>query len=909
MKVSTVSILVVLMLMVSLVGGAKSVTAEASNVAGTVTMSKSYISATGTLTVTLVDADLNVGVAQTAEASDYAAVNYATPGTFANGTKFDVRVKKYPILDNNADGYVNFSDVTSSIAGAIPFSVAAESGVVTMIGTGSAATSTAFTLSYKAADIQTADVTVSSGQDATGFTLRLLESSATSGSFSKTFTVGAATVNTSAGNETSGGTGDMNGDGDALDTSVVRGLCVTTVSECNTRPVIAAVAGSVLTAKYTDASPAGTITGTSTVESTIPAFSLTEPATGTSTQNPQVRLIATVTDGDSLVDTTTIKMWIKRGTADATEHTPTITAITGGHKAEFILTSVSTGETDVQWWLKAADKAGNIGVTETNTTTACTVASFAADAIAGCDGYTVRVDTVAPAFDSSTAANNITGVFWDAAKTTTDKTNTTVTSAKKDQVRVMFGEAVDSATVAASDFSVTLGTVVTTPTAAAVYAGAPKSVFLTLGSALTAAQKPTIKVVGSVSDKAGNSTTSGSVATADGIAPTITVTADALSKTSVKILVTSDETLAATPTISVANQTNATTGALGTATNHTNASLVGTNSWSLTFTTTSAPTGNNVKNVQITGSDLAGNAGTAGKAATITAGAVTFQIDTTLPAPTILPTGNTEQTSPFVSMDFAGEGTEYIGDSSKTVTITAATLTPTGGTAVDILGSLSTNDSITYIYAATDLAKGAYTVTVSATDVATNVVTASTGTFTVVAPAAYSVALTPGWNLISLPREAAASAIDTVIGSTHPVDQVITYDPSDDALFLLSSRTGANAFSGSLTNIVSTKAYWVHTSSFQALKVTLSEVTPQNTVPAAISVVKGWNMLPVMSLLSTPPATIDADIYLSTIRWSKAYSWNATSRTFAGFTPGGADTVATGSGYWVYADLAGTLIP
>jgi len=908
MKVSTVSILVVLMLMVSLVG-ASSVTAEASNVAGTVTMSKSYISATGTLTVTLTDADLNVGVAQTNEASDYAAVNYATPGTFVEGTQFNKRVKKYPILDNNADGYVNFQDVTASIAGVTAYSVAAASGIVTWIGTANAVNSaTAFTVSYKAADIQTADVTVSSGQDATGFTLRLLETSATSGTFSKTFTVGPATVNTSAGNETSGGTGDMNGDGDALDTSVVRGLCVTTVSECNVRPVIAAVAGSVLSAKYTDASPAGTITGSSTVETTVPLFALVEPVTASSTQNPQVRLIATVTDADSLVDSTTIRMWIKRGSANATEHTPTITAITGGHKAEFILTSVSTGETDVQWWLKATDKAGNVGVTETNTTTACTVASFAADATGGCDGYTVRVDTVAPAFDSSTASNNITGVFWDSTKTTTDKTNTAVTAAKKDQVRVMFGENLNATTVAPSDFSVTLGTVVTTPTAAAIYAGAPKSVFLTLGTALTASQKPTIKVVGSVADTAGNSTTSGSVATADGIAPTITLTVDALSKTSVKILVSSDETLAATPTISVANQTN-TAGAIGSATAHTNAALVGTNSWSLTFSTTTAPTGNNVKNIQITGTDLAGNAGVAGKALTVTAGAVTFQIDTTLPAPTILPTGNTEQTAPFVSLDFSGEGTEYIGDSSKTVTITAATLKPTGGTAVDILSALSTNDSITYIYAATGLAKGVYTVTVSAKDVATNVVTASTGTFTVVAPAAYSIALTPGWNLISLPRDAASSAIDTVISSTHPIDQVITYDPSDAALFLLSSRTGAAAFAGSLTTIVSTKAYWVHTKAFQALKVTLAEVTPQNLVPSAIKVVKGWNMIPVMSLLSTPPATIDADIYLSTIRWSKAYNWNATSRTFAGFTPGGVDTVATGSGYWVYADIAGTLIP
>ena len=88
-------------------------TASGSAAAGTVALDKSYITTPGgTITVTLTDSDLNSGVSTT-ETSDRSAVTYAIAAQNAVGSATDkeVKVKKVPIMDSNADGVVNASDV------------------------------------------------------------------------------------------------------------------------------------------------------------------------------------------------------------------------------------------------------------------------------------------------------------------------------------------------------------------------------------------------------------------------------------------------------------------------------------------------------------------------------------------------------------------------------------------------------------------------------------------------------------------------------------------------------------------------------------------------------------------------------------------------------------------------------
>jgi hypothetical protein len=128
----------------------------------------------------------------------------------------------------------------------------------------------------------------------------------------------------------------------------------------------------------------------------------------------------------------------------------------------------------------------------------------------------LKIDTDTP--DLTAAA---TGVGWDADKLI-DKTQT-------DSIKLTFDEALDSSTVAASDFTVEGATVTEALVAGTGTTAANELVFLTLASAFGSEDRPKVELTGEVSDKAGNvlkpatgKTVADSVAKAtDGIKPTL----------------------------------------------------------------------------------------------------------------------------------------------------------------------------------------------------------------------------------------------------------------------------------------------------------------------------------------------------------------------------------------------------
>ena len=64
-----------------------------------------------------------------------------------------------------------------------------------------------------------------------------------------------------------------------------------------------------------------------------------------------------------------------------------------------------------------------------------------ADGVAGCQPFLVRVDNSDPILESAE-----TGVFWDPDKSGSDKTNSDAAKGMSTSIRVMFNEALDSAT-------------------------------------------------------------------------------------------------------------------------------------------------------------------------------------------------------------------------------------------------------------------------------------------------------------------------------------------------------------------------------------------------------------------------------------------------------------------------------
>jgi hypothetical protein len=285
-----------------------------------------------------------------------------------------------------------------------------------------------------------------------------------------------------------------------------------------------------------------------------------------------------------------------------------------------------------------------------------------------------------------------------------------------------------------------------------------------------------------------------------------------------------------------------------------------------------------------------------------------FEVDQTAPTVTFDPiaAATVENQSPFIRVIFDED--EYPGDSYTGVTLTAASLKGPSAT-TDVLANFVVEaDGFTYIWAATDLALGDYTLTVSGKDTAGNVKADQATTFTIAARAKYSVALRPGWNLISLPGEPASSAIGDVIDNLK-VDTVLTYDPLTAGGWLTATR-GADGWVGNLDTITGSRAYWVRTTTFDAIKVDIPALSAGAPVlPPAHQVSVGWNLLPV-SVLDLTTTSTNAKNYFSSISWSRAYTFNTQTNLFVGTTPTDTtDTVTVGKGYLVYVTAVGTLVP
>ena len=287
-----------------------------------------------------------------------------------------------------------------------------------------------------------------------------------------------------------------------------------------------------------------------------------------------------------------------------------------------------------------------------------------------------------------------------------------------------------------------------------------------------------------------------------------------------------------------------------------------------------------------------------------------FEVDQTAPTATFDPAdaASIENHSPFVRIIFDED--EYPGDSYKTVTLTKAELTKPDATTEDLLASFVSTDNIEYLWAGSNLALGKYTLKVSGMDTSGNILTDKTSTFTVAARALYSLSLRPGWNLVSLPGVPADSTINTVI-TVAAVDVVLSYDPTMPGGWMTAVRDANGDLSGTLSMIDESKAYWVHTTTFDPIKVDIPGLTAGSAMlPPSFALVKGWNLVPV-STLDLTDTVVDPDEYFSGLTWSRVYGYDNVTNKFTGIIPSesGDPDLSIGKGYWVFLTAAGTLVP
>ena len=272
---------------------------------------------------------------------------------------------------------------------------------------------------------------------------------------------------------------------------------------------------------------------------------------------------------------------------------------------------------------------------------------------------------------------------------------------------------------------------------------------------------------------------------------------------------------------------------------------------------------------------------------------------------------STENRTPFISVTWDED--EYAGDTNTTVTLTAATLEDPDGTVTDILADMSTTDNKDFFYRpAADLAFGDYTFKVSAEDAAGNEKTDQSAKFTIKERSKTSISLLPGWNLISLPGTPSDTAINSVITNAQ-VDTVLTYDPTVPGGWLTAVRDSGGDLVGTLAAIDADRGYWVHTTNDDPIKVDIPGYAGgSQQLPPAIALVKGWNLVPAVSITGGAVAsTLDSDTYFTGLDWTRAYGFDTASDAFSSFIPTtAADTsIVIGRGYWVFLSKAGTLVP
>ena len=333
--------------------------------------------------------------------------------------------------------------------------------------------------------------------------------------------------------------------------------------------------GETLTVAYTDASPAATVSATATMDMTAPTITLVQPTSATSTNNTTPTLEVQVTDTGAGVTSSTIDLAL--GDVDKNA---VASPITNGFRITFVPSS-ELAEASYEWNVITNGQVAQDITDDVGNSPATTVAGTVTTP------FTFNVDKTA-----ATLSSAVTGTGEASRATDADGVVTVTEGANSSAVKITFDDGdgnakIDAASIAVSD--ITIGG--TNPASVTVN---NNIVYAVMATALDSAATPKVEISGSISDAAGNATTTGDVTATDGIVPTITISTDvSVTKEKVTITVTSSENLLVAPEIYVA-----TIGA---------GSLTATATSSTVYTATATTTTSEVHTISVNAVDIASN--------------------------------------------------------------------------------------------------------------------------------------------------------------------------------------------------------------------------------------------------------------------------------------------------------------
>ena len=256
--------------------------------------------------------------------------------------------------------------------------------------------------------------------------------------------------------------------------------------------------------------------------------------------------------------------------------------------------------------------------------------------------------------------------------------------------------------------------------------------------------------------------------------------------------------------------------------------------------------------------------------------------------------------SPFLVLTF-----------DQQVTLTQLTLRNPSGFNEDILAQARTDDDRVFVIWTRDRELGEYSLEATAQTVG-GPSQSFFWRFQVIDRARFQISLAPGWNLVSLPGSPFDTSINDVVPLAHPIDTIITYDPTVAGGWLVAVRGANGLFAGTLTSIRAGRAYWMRTSSFEPLKVDLGGTQAGTvTLPPTLREVAGFNFVGVvtMNLQAASGGSVSADEYFAGLDWVRAYEYDNATDRFYSLAAGTGAHVVTGRGYLVFLNQQGDLLP
>ena len=188
---------------------------------------------------------------------------------------------------------------------------------------------------------------------------------------------------------------------------------------------------------------------------------------------------------------------------------------------------------------------------------------------------------------------------------------------------------------------------------------------------------------------------------------------------------------------------------------------------------------------------------------------MTFEWDTTPPTAVLdPPTSGTPPTATVV------EGSLWLRlDYNEPVSLSFGSLDSSVRT-----NEFFSADGEIYVLVVNDLAVGTHTLSALAIDEAGNVGPTQNFTIEALPGPTFDLLIKPGWNLISLPAPAVTPSVQTLFRGADGVEAIVGFDPD---LGLLTSISTFGAWSGDVTELREGQAYWVHSTAFETVRVTL----------------------------------------------------------------------------------------